>query len=1142
MGVGFRGQTNGVRAWGAALGAAVALVWAGVSVAQGPSPAGVTAEQIESRLAELESGAGDAVVDPQARAAADLYRTALGRMRAAAASEAAIDRLRQEASSVASALETAAAWTDTAAEGLADLVKPPPDAPPDQLESALSQRRGEADDARTELADVNERLTASLARRETAERERAELRRVTAAEPGPAAAGDGDADPAAVAEARRLLAAASRSARTARLAELEQELAVLPARRELLRARRERASARVAALDAAVAGLEHRLDTRRLAAARAQEAASAATRERLDGAHPAVASAAADNGRLGLELREVTEALDAAGGQLAAARAAGHRLRTTRQSADEVLAIGSGGRAFAQLLRELRERLPAASELDRNADRHDREVVQARMRRLRLVRGMESGGGVDRGDAPAAQAAITDADQAALDGLAATRRGLIDQLVAIYGEQIDRLGRLKAEEQELRRGTLALRDELDERLTWLPSATALGPAWAGQVASGAAAFADPGHAGAVASSLWRRLVSAPLLPCLLLVLAVLLRALRSRLRSRLVHISSLVGRVYSDHFLLTPRAILITLLLAAPWPLLLGTLGGRLATDAVGTDFSRAVGAGVLAVAAVTLVLYGFAVMCRDHGLFGAHFEWSERARRRLARNLMWLLPLEAACGFVVATTAAAGVTDWDHGLGRLAFMVGSLGLSLFTWRVLHPRRGVTAEFVRHDTRVGRSRAVWFPLAVALPAALGALAAVGYYNTASEIQSRLFTSVSVAGLGLVVYSVAMRWVVVAHRRLAIERARAERDERRAAAADRAAEPAAPSGDAVPAAAEPPRIDLSSVSDQTRTVLRVVVAAAVAACLWWVWRGLFPALGVLDDITVWTTTAVTSEGERAVPVTVWGLLRALLTLALTWVAAKNLPGVLEITLLQRLRLDTGTRYAVVTVCRYVIIGIGVTAAFDQLGVPWSRLQWIVAALGVGLGFGLQEIVANFVSGLIILFERPVRIGDTVTVNGLSGTVSRIQIRATTITDWDNKEILVPNKSFITDQVVNWTLSDPVTRLLLKVGVAYGTDTDLAHRVILDAAKGNPLVLDQPEPAVFFMGFGDSSLDFELRVFVSELSRRLPVLHGLHTAINRALAAEGIDIPFPQRDVHVRDLPSVRTLPGDDPADGGTAEAT
>ena len=1106
------------------------------------APAGVTAAQIQARIAALEAPTGDAAADspdgPQAdptvsAAATDLYRAALAQVQAAAASQKAAAGFRDEAASSAALLEKVATRAKAEAAGLPEDAAPSPNATTEVLTTALGDRRSAASAARANLSDLNDRLNAAVGRRETAERERTELRQAATADPGVAAAAN-DADPTVVAEARQILAAATRSANAARAEELEQELAVLPARRELLRAQRDRVSARVASLDAAVADLEHRLDARRLTAAREQESASAAARERLDGtgAHPAVSAAAKVNEQLGLELRQVTEALDLAGGQLATARTAGNRLRATQQSADEVLAIGSGGRAFAQLLRELRERLPAASKLSRNADRHDREVVQARLRRLQLTRGVEAEASGGDGTAAADAAKLTDADQTALNGLADTRRGLIDQLVAAYGEQIDRLDRLKNEEQELRRGTLTLGKELDERLTWLPSATAVGPAWAKQVASGAAAFADPGHAREVASSLWRRLLAAPLLPSLLLVLAVLLRVVRSRLRERLVHIGSLVGRVYSDHFLLTPRAIVITVLLATPWPLLLCTLGGRLATDALGSDFSRAVGQGVLAVGAVTLVLYGFAVMCRDHGLFAAHFEWSERARRRLSRNLMWLLPLEAACGFVVATMAAAGVTDWDHGLGRLAFMVGSVGLSVFTWRVLHPQKGVTAEFVKHGTRASRSRAVWFPVAAALPSAMGVLAAVGYYETASEIQSRLFVSVSIAGVGLVLYSVAMRWVVVAHRRLAIERAKKEREERRAAAAaeaERSSEPAPASGDAVPAAVEPPQIDLSSVSDQTRNVLRVLVATAVVASLWWVWRGLFPALGVFDDITVWTTTSVTPTGEQIVPVTLWGLMRALLTLVLTWVAARNVPGVLEITLLQRLRLDTGTRYAVVTVCRYVIIAAGVTAAFDQLGVPWSRLQWIVAALGVGLGFGLQEIVANFVSGLIILFERPVRIGDTVTVGGLSGTVSRIQIRATTITDWDNKEILVPNKSFITDQVVNWTLSSSITRVLLKVGVAYGTDTDRAAKVILDAAKSSSLVLEQPAPSVFFLGFGDSSLDFELRVFVSELSRRMPVMHALHSSINRAFAKEGIEIPFPQRDVHVRDVPEGSTLP-------------
>jgi len=243
-------------------------------------------------------------------------------------------------------------------------------------------------------------------------------------------------------------------------------------------------------------------------------------------------------------------------------------------------------------------------------------------------------------------------------------------------------------------------------------------------------------------------------------------------------------------------------------------------------------------------------------------------------------------------------------------------------------------------------------------------------------------------------------------------------------------------------------------------------------------------------------------------------------AITFIAARNLPGLLEFTLLQRLSMEAGTRYATTAISRYCIVTVGIVVAFETIGADWSQLQWIVAALGVGVGFGLQEIVANFISGLIILFERPVRVGDTVTIGDLSGTVSRIQIRATSITDWDNKEIIVPNKSLITEKVVNWTLSEPVTRLMFKVGVAYGSDTDQAQQAMMAAVKANPLALAVPAPSVLFLGFGDSSLDFEVRAFVAQPSHRLRVLHELHTAIYNILRERGIEIPFPQRDLHLK----------------------
>jgi len=178
------------------------------------------------------------------------------------------------------------------------------------------------------------------------------------------------------------------------------------------------------------------------------------------------------------------------------------------------------------------------------------------------------------------------------------------------------------------------------------------------------------------------------------------------------------------------------------------------------------------------------------------------------------------------------------------------------------------------------------------------------------------------------------------------------------------------------------------------------------------------------------------------------------------------------------------------------------------------------------------VANFVSGLIVLAERPIRIGDVVTVGNVSGTVLRIHARATVVMDFAYKEVIIPSKAFITERVVNWMLSNQTTRLLIKVGVAYGSDSDLAQRVILDAVWGNPDVLQDPRPSVFFVAFGESTLDFEIRAYVSSIDKRLRVQHEINSAVARVLRENGIEIPFPQRDLHIRSAPGLAGALGGD----------
>ena len=326
-------------------------------------------------------------------------------------------------------------------------------------------------------------------------------------------------------------------------------------------------------------------------------------------------------------------------------------------------------------------------------------------------------------------------------------------------------------------------------------------------------------------------------------------------------------------------------------------------------------------------------------------------------------------------------------------------------------------------------------------------------------------------------------------------------------------------ESMPTMVEDNRIDEEEVKRQSQSIMRWFTALLLLAGLWFIWMPLLPALGIVDDIVVWQQVQVIDGVEISSGVTLWNIILSLAFVIGGVVAAKNIRGVMEIGFFERFEMDAGARYAIMSILGYVIVGSGIVIGFSQLGIDWSKLQWIIAALGVGLGFGLQEIVANFVSGLIILFERPIRVGDFVTIGNLSGTVSNIKIRATTVTDFDNREVLLPNKSIITENVTNWTLKDAVTRIVIKIGVAYGTDIDKVSEVLMNSVKAQKDVLEQPAPQVFFLAHGDSSLDFEVRAFVSQPTNRLPLTHIINSAINKALAEHDIAIPFPQRDLHL-----------------------
>ncbi|MBL8228710.1 MAG: mechanosensitive ion channel [Bryobacterales bacterium] len=283
-----------------------------------------------------------------------------------------------------------------------------------------------------------------------------------------------------------------------------------------------------------------------------------------------------------------------------------------------------------------------------------------------------------------------------------------------------------------------------------------------------------------------------------------------------------------------------------------------------------------------------------------------------------------------------------------------------------------------------------------------------------------------------------------------------------------------------------------------------IAAALA-----IWSAALPALSMLDKVRL--TASATN------PLTLLAVGEAILAIGATVLLVKNLPGLLDFVFLRRFDLHTGTVYAATTIVRYLLMVLGAAAASRILGVNWGQVQWLAAALSFGIGFGLQDVFANLASGLILLFDRSIRVGDAITVGEWSGRVSRIQMRATTVTLWNRSEMVVPNREFIGSKLINWTLSKPETRVELRVGVPYGSDLDLVRRVLREVVAANPNVLPEPPAEVLLTSFGENAIFFELQAFcLYEFGRQL-VLDQLHTAIYQEFEKSGVRVAGPRVNV-------------------------
>ncbi len=257
-----------------------------------------------------------------------------------------------------------------------------------------------------------------------------------------------------------------------------------------------------------------------------------------------------------------------------------------------------------------------------------------------------------------------------------------------------------------------------------------------------------------------------------------------------------------------------------------------------------------------------------------------------------------------------------------------------------------------------------------------------------------------------------------------------------------------------------------------------------------------------------------------PVTPSSVIMFVIVITVFFLLSRLLQKVLKNQVLARFRIDPGTQYTLSRISHYIIMIIGCLFAFQFIGIDLSGLAVIVGLLSVGIGFGLQNVTSNFISGLILLFERPIKIGDRITVGQTEGDVIAINMRSTTIRSLNNISIIVPNTEFISSQVINWSHGDPKVRLDVQVGVSYNSDLDAVIQALREVAEESPTVLKDPTPDVLFSGFGDSSWNMELRVWLQDPKNYYSTRSEINCAIVHKFRQFGIEIPYPQRDLHVR----------------------
>jgi potassium efflux system protein len=1110
-----------------------------------------TVEAVTAALQQLENS-----TSPETASVRETYRRTLDFLKRTKEASAKAAKFQAEAAE-APALVTAVSNELDAPSAAID-VERLPNPTLEELTSRADKAQAALEAARATVAELESTAARRTARKASLPSEIAQATQALATAQETLAATPEDEGSAV----RRNLLLAEVALHQAELQSLTAERDSYAARSELLPLRRDRAARDVSAAEQRYEAWRQRLGDFR---ERDGESAASEAKAQLDDVvrrFPALEPLALANQSLTV-LRSgpssIPRQLSSAEEALERSRILAEEIQARFRSAKRRIDLGGLSESAGFTLRRDFEWLPRESLLASSAKERAADLSAAELRLLDLedqrallsdtdaaARRFLSEANIDSPDALEQAANLLDAQRDSLDVV-------ITELKELTATLYDHL----AKGTEIETASTDYRGFIEQRILWVRSCPT------GMLTSLAEA---PVHAIEIGQSISEGKLGSEVLDIakgrglfvfLVLILVGALVAGRGFLQGKRDEMGKLVRSYKTDRYVYTVRALAQSLLLSLPAPLLAWLLAQLLSGSSL--ELARAAGSSLQETSFFWLVLSFLSALLADKSVGNVHFRWPQAKTTAVRAVLRWFTPVALIFGFVALTLHRQSVTEWSDSVGRLSFLIAMGSLAFALHNLLSQRSALWGSSLEEgEGLLTRTHRWWSIVAVGVPVAVSVLALSGYYYTALQLELHARYSLCLA-LGLVlINALLLRWLFITRRKLAVSQAleaRAKKDKEREEEDGEANQPGL----------DTDQVDIPSVDAQTRQLFRSGITLATVLGLYLIWSAALPALQGLrrvqllphpaivaassqkdtadlalapevaqateevsvdpsaalgPELPATTDTEPSSTGGIPSVLTLADVVLAAILALLTSVAARNLPALLELALLQKLPLDGGSRYAVSTLLRYVIIIFGVSAVSGALGIGWSDIQWLAAALTFGLAFGLQEIFANFVSGIIILIERPVRVGDIVTVGTTEGRVTRLRMRATTILDWDRKEYLVPNKEFITSSVVNWTLSDPITRIIINVGIAYGSDTAKARSLLLKVATENSLVVASPGPTALFRRFGDSTLDFELRVFVENRDLWPQLIDQIHSQIDAAFRAADIEIAFPQRDLHIR----------------------